>query len=102
VTWYYEEAHVAAKGTSKLLATIPVGEVVDMDKMLEILRDIPIQQGDVEWNCVSWMKMAVDELSHDGTALEIHDLGKDWQSLRDSAIWAADQKANQYQDAAAR
>lgn len=101
VSWYFEELHVPAKGTQKLLATIPVGEVVDMDHLLEILRDIPIHQDDADWNCVAWIHEALDDLSHDASALEVQGVGNDWLALRDSAMGAASLKAQQYHSVAA-
>jgi hypothetical protein len=100
VTWFFEEIRVQAKGTSKLLATIPLGEIVDMDHLLEILRDTPIHQGEVNWNCVSWIRKALDDLSHDSTAITLGALARDWPTLRDSAMEAAAQKAVQYQSSA--
>jgi hypothetical protein len=100
VTWYFEEVHVLAKGTSKLLTSIPIGEIVDMDNLLEILRDIPIRQEDVEWNCVTWIRQALDDLSHDSSAIKLEAIGRDWPKLRDSVMEAAAQKAAQYQSPA--
>jgi hypothetical protein len=97
VTWYFEEVHVPVKATPKLLATIPVGQVIDVERLLEILRDIPIRQNDLDWNCVSWIQEALDELSHDSTALEVEGLGGDWLALRDSVMGAAALKSSQIQ-----
>lgn len=93
VPWYYEELHVLAKGTSKLLATEPVGKVVDMDHFLEIVRDIPVQQGQADWNCVTWVQEVLHEVSQDATALEMKTSGYDWPSMRDSVVEVAAQKA---------
>jgi hypothetical protein len=102
VTWFFEQLHVDAKGTSKLLTTTPIGKVVDMDRLLEILRDIPIPQNEPDWNCVNWMREALDEISHDQTALEIEGLGADWQALRDSVMKAAALRSSQVPEAVTR
>jgi hypothetical protein len=102
VPWYYEELHVLAKGTTKLLATTSVGQIADMDHLLEIVRDIPVRQDDVDWNCVTWVKGALEELALDGTALEQGGVGTDWLMLRDLVVGAAALKLRQKQQVAAR
>lgn len=79
-----------AKATPKLLTKISVGNVVDIDHMLEIIRDVPIHQDNSDWNCVTWIHEALDELALDNTVLEGEGSGSDWLDLRDRAIGAAE------------
>jgi len=68
-TWYYEELRVPIGKTPKLLSMTPIGEILDMEKFLEIVRDVPVVQGDGEWNCIIWIRQALEGLREDGEAL---------------------------------
>jgi hypothetical protein len=68
--WIYEEIAVDSKGTPKLLSQTFIGDVLDMDRVLEILRDVLIVQDSAEWNCVEWIRSVLDDLEVDGGAVE--------------------------------
>ena len=52
-----------------LLIRIVVGKVVDGNRLVEILRNTPIRQGQPGWNCVLWVKEALEMLKVDTKAL---------------------------------
>jgi hypothetical protein len=87
--WIYEEIHVDARGTPKLLAQIRIGDILDTDRLLEILRDVPIVQDLAGWNCIEWIKDALDSLEMDAEAVRG---GLDWVKLRKLGLSAADAK----------
>lgn len=63
--WLYEEVHVDARGTPKLLAQTLIGEIVDLDRLLDVLRDVLLDQETPGWNCVSWIRSALDAIDED-------------------------------------
>ncbi|KAF2674912.1 hypothetical protein BT63DRAFT_420173 [Microthyrium microscopicum] len=88
--WLYEEIRVNPTGTQKLLAQIPIGDILDNERFLELIRDLPIEQGVEGWNCVTWIKSALSAIDEDG---EVVSGGMDehaWMMLRVMALRAAD------------
>jgi hypothetical protein len=63
--WIYEEIHVSARGTPKLLSQIYIGDIIDDERLFEILRDVPIKQ-EKGWNCVDWETEAIKMDWEDG------------------------------------
>lgn len=88
--WLYEEIHVDANGTPKLLAQKFIGDIVDMDRLFEILRDVPLEQDTPGWNCVSWIRTALDAMAEDTEVLSNGSEVLSWTELRDLALVAAD------------
>jgi hypothetical protein len=88
--WIYEEIRVDAAGTPKLLAQIIVGDIVDMEMLFELVRDLPIVQGKKEWNCVFWLKSAFDAMEQDGEVVTWSSREPSWLSLRNLALVTAD------------
>lgn len=88
--WYFDERDVSLLATSMLLGRVMVGKVESMDRLVSILRQVPIRQGQAEWNCVSWVKEALDTLSADGKALGTR--VTEWQPVRDGVMWYIQKK----------
>ncbi|KAE9372651.1 hypothetical protein N431DRAFT_439717 [Stipitochalara longipes BDJ] len=89
--WIYEEIHVSAHGTPKLLSQTYIGDVADDERLFEILRDAPIKQEN-GWNCVSWIKSAMDSIwEEDGLLEGVGDNG--WEALKSRALIEADSEA---------
>lgn len=86
--WIYEEIHVSARVTPKLLSKTYIGDVVDNERLYEVLRDTPIRQQEWGWNCVDWVSEAVG-LVWDAELLEGGRLDG-LESLKGEALRAAD------------
>lgn len=67
--WFFEERECPLVPTSMLLVRVIVGKVADGNRLVEILRNTPIRQGRPGWNCVSWVKEALEMLKADIKAL---------------------------------
>ncbi|CAG7938098.1 unnamed protein product [Penicillium nalgiovense] len=67
--WLFEERGCPLIPTSMLIVRIMVGKVEDANRLAEILRATPIRQGTAEWNCVSWVREALERLDADSRAL---------------------------------
>jgi len=93
--WIYEEINVDASGTPKLLAQILIGDIIDTESLLELIRDLPFVRETEGWNCVGWLKSAVDaiELAKYGEVVSKNSGQHSWLQLRNLALSAADAEA---------
>jgi hypothetical protein len=92
--WIYEEKTVPLLATNMLLVRVMIGKVVDMERLERALRSVPIVQNNPEWNCVIWVRNALEALHVDGKALgtcEIH-----WTTVRDTAMKYCQDKKDQH------
>lgn len=46
-----------------------IAKIEDRDRMLQVLRGLPLRSGTRGWNCVGWVREALVELKRDGKAL---------------------------------
>ncbi|KAK3933570.1 hypothetical protein QBC46DRAFT_326314 [Diplogelasinospora grovesii] len=71
VTWQYEERDLTnVRFTTQLLVRIRVSKVADLARLQEILRQVPVVQGDPSWTCRIWVRDAIAALNADGRALK--------------------------------
>ena len=88
--WFYEEIHVDARGTPKLLAKTLLGDIHGMERLFEALRDVPLVQQTAGWNCISWIRGALDAIEEDGEVLSGDSYIRDWVELKMLVLDAAD------------
>ncbi|KAJ5720913.1 uncharacterized protein N7483_008847 [Penicillium malachiteum] len=67
--WSFEERDCPLAPTSMLLVRVMVGKVAEGNRLVEILRNAPIREGQPGWNCVFWVKEALETLQVDPKAL---------------------------------
>ena len=72
------------QATGQLLIRVLVGKVIDRDRLLTILRSVPVVQDDPSWNCVIWVKDALLAVQKDGRSMGTSELS--WQRVRDAAM----------------
>ncbi|GES66234.1 hypothetical protein ASPCAL11780 [Aspergillus terreus] len=92
--WFFEERNIPLIPTSMLLVRIMVGKVADGKRLVQILRNIPIRQGQPGWNCVFWVQEALQALKDDGKALGTNVI--EWQRVRDQAMAYCQKKKDQH------
>ncbi|KAI1837129.1 hypothetical protein DTO006G1_5973 [Penicillium roqueforti] len=92
--WFFEERQCRLAPTSMLLIRIMVGKVVDGSRLVEILRNTPIRQGQPDWNCVFWVKEALEKLKLDPKALGTSVVK--WERVRSQAMDYCQQKKDQH------
>jgi hypothetical protein len=83
--WVFEEIDVSHRATNMLLVRIAIAKIVKVERVREILRATPIRQGETGWNCVGWVKEALQLLDTDGEV----PLGTrviEWVKVRDAAM----------------
>lgn len=86
-----QELKAAVNGTTKsvnvksmLFVRVLVGKVEQGDRLKEILRSIPIRQGQPGWNCVGWIKEALEKIKADGRVVGTSVL--DWETVDKEAM----------------
>ncbi|KAI1881732.1 hypothetical protein JX265_000558 [Neoarthrinium moseri] len=82
--WQFDERDVSMLATSMILVRIVVGKIKDRKRVASILRSIPIRGDQPGWNCVGWVKEALEALGKDGKALGTSVI--DWRTIRDAAL----------------
>ena len=92
--WIFEERPVSLQATNMLLVRITIGKVEKMDRLVNILRSIPIRQGEQGWNCVSWVREALEAVQADGKALGTSII--DWGKVRDAAMTYCQKKRDEH------
>lgn len=92
--WYYEERQCRLRPTTMQLVRIMVGKVTNGNRLAEILRNTPIQQDQPGWNCVSWVKKALETLGTDPKALGTSVV--EWDKVRDAAMDYCQRKKDQH------
>ncbi|KAI0874858.1 hypothetical protein GGS24DRAFT_500333 [Hypoxylon argillaceum] len=79
-TWKFEEASVSnIQCTTSLLGRILVAKITDQQRLLTLLRQVPVVQGDSNWRCRTWVANALDAIARDGTCVSTAEL--DWQKI---------------------
>ncbi|KAK8879047.1 hypothetical protein PGQ11_000341 [Apiospora arundinis] len=88
--WQYEEVEVALAPVNRLLVRVMVAKVKDKDRLQAIFRGIPIRPDVQGWNCVGWVKEAMEALASDSQALGTS--RTNWTSVRDAAMRYVERK----------
>ena len=78
--WSYEEKPLPnVQCTINLLARIVIAKIENERRLVEILRGIPVVQGDPNWRCRTWLVNALEAIKEDGTAVGTARL--DWNEI---------------------
>jgi hypothetical protein len=94
IEWYFEERDVSLLATSMLLVRVMIGKVESKDRLVSTLRKVPIRQEQAGWNCVGWVKEALEALNADGRALGTS--VTEWQAVRNGAMWYVQKKKDEH------
>jgi hypothetical protein len=84
--FFYEEVDLEVySATAMLLIRVIIAKVEKIERIRQILRAIPIPQREqAGWNCVSWVREALEMLDADEEALGTRKL--DWNAVRAAAM----------------
>lgn len=77
-----------------ILVRVLVAKIENMERLASVLQSVPIRGSEPRWNCVEWVKEALEMLRKDGKVLGTSALG--WQTVRDTAMWYVEKKAAQH------
>jgi hypothetical protein len=83
-TWTFEEAETPLTTTRQMLVRVLVAKVADRERLLRVIRAVPIVQKDTSFNCIAWVRHALEALQQDKVALGTSSL--DWTTVRDNAM----------------
>ena len=72
------------RATGQILVRVVIAKITDRDRVLEILRTVPVVQNDPSWNSVLSAREALNALKKDSKAVGTSNL--DWQTVRDAAM----------------
>jgi len=92
-SWVIESRATSLLQTNALLTRLLVGKIADRDRVKEILCGVPATSNNPEWNCVIWIKEALEALQQDSKAMGTSVL--DWQAVRDAAMGYVQKKRDQ-------
>ncbi|PVH73063.1 hypothetical protein DL98DRAFT_59174 [Cadophora sp. DSE1049] len=99
-TWVFEEKSISLLATSMLLVRVMVAKVENRERLVDVLRKVPIRQGQKDWNCVSWAREALEAAGADGMGKgKGRVLGTsrtEWQAVRDAVMWYVGSKKEQH------
>lgn len=69
--------------TQMVLVRILIAKIEDIDRLAQLLRQIPIRQEQQGWNCVLWIKEALSELQTSANIMGTNVL--EWKAVRSAA-----------------
>lgn len=82
--WEYEEVPLDnVRSTNSLLARILIAKIEDEDRLVTLLRRLPVVQGNPNWRCRSWVASALTEIKRDGLCVGTAEL--DWRKIEASS-----------------
>ena len=70
--------------TQMILVRVMVAKVEHAERLAQLLRQVPVRQGQEGWNCVSWVKEALSDLQKSKKILGTSVM--EWQAIRDAAM----------------
>lgn len=80
------------RSTVNLLARILVAKIEDEQRLITLLRQLPVVQGDPNWRCRTWLANALVEIARDGKCVGTAEL--DWPTIeRTARQYVADKTA---------
>jgi hypothetical protein len=65
--WRYEEVNVDnVRTTNSLLARFVIAKIEDEQRLIALLRRLPVVQNDPNWRCRTWVASALAQIAEDG------------------------------------
>ncbi|KAL4810738.1 hypothetical protein BDV18DRAFT_155350 [Aspergillus unguis] len=98
--WEYQEVELPdVRTTTTLLARLLIAKIEDEERLVRIIRSIPVLQNDPNWRCRTWLANALEAIARDGKAVGTSLL--DWTKIEPTARrYVADKNsAGRYQSA---
>lgn len=92
--WIFEEMEVRIQATQMVLVRITVAKIENRDRVVNILRNVPIRQGEPGWNCVGWVKEALELLKADEKALGTNVI--EWVKVRNATMLYCQRKKDEH------
>jgi hypothetical protein len=94
IQWIFEEQRIGLSAMNLLLVRVMIGKVKEKHRLVNALRSIPIRQSEHGWNCVIWVREALEALQADGKALGTAVI--EWSKVRDAAMTYCQKKRDEH------
>ena len=91
---FFDEQDIPLTPIGMLLVRIMIGKVEDKTRLVDVLRNTPIRQGQPGWNCVNWVKEVLEGLKAGGKVMGTSVL--EWERVRDEAMKYCQRKKDQH------
>lgn len=95
IRWVLEERAIGMNPTAMVLVRISIGKVMNLERAMAVLRDVPIRGNQFGWNCVWWVKEALDLLRVNGKTLSRTSVA-DWTRVRNASMGYARRKEKEH------
>ncbi|EQK97991.1 hypothetical protein OCS_06296 [Ophiocordyceps sinensis CO18] len=82
--WAFEEREIGMAPTAMILVRILVAKVKNRDRLISVVRGVPIRGGQPGWNCVEWVREALQMIQMDRKAIGTAVV--DWPTVRDASL----------------
>ncbi|KAB5575995.1 hypothetical protein GE09DRAFT_611771 [Coniochaeta sp. 2T2.1] len=92
--WEYENRSISMLPTAMILVRVVVGKIEDNARLISIMESVPVRGNQPGWNCVEWLKEALELLGKDKKALGTS--VTDWKTVRDGCMQYVQTKAAQH------
>jgi len=92
--WQFEEAPTTMLPARMIMVRILIAKIESRDGLAQILRQIPIRQGQQGWNCVGWIKEALSELRESTNIIGTSVV--EWDAVRNAAMSYCQKKKDEH------
>lgn len=82
--WVFEEKESSLTATSMVLVRVMIAKVRNRARLISILRNVPMRPDVPGWNCIGWVKEALELLEKDGKVLGTS--VAEWRTVRNAAM----------------
>ncbi|KAJ8128064.1 hypothetical protein O1611_g5570 [Lasiodiplodia mahajangana] len=90
LVWRYEEERLDIGARNILLTRVVIGNVLDMGRLRSIFANIPVRPDVPNWNCVGWVREAVEAALKDSEALSSSITS--WEAVKEKSLWYIQKK----------
>jgi hypothetical protein len=92
--WEFEEVPTTMLPTRMIMVRILIAKIESRDRLAQVLRKVPIRQGQQGWNCVLWIKEALAELQMSTNIIGTSVV--EWETVRNAAMSYCQKKKDQH------
>lgn len=92
--WFFDDSECTFLPADMILVRVRIGKVANKESLLATIRGTPVKQGTAGWNCIAWVKEALERVQSDGRALSKH--LADWETIRTEAMQYVEKKKAQH------
>lgn len=64
--WVFKERDIGMNPTAMILVRVVVGKVASLERVAAVLRSVPVRDNQSGWNCVWWLREALEMLRAEG------------------------------------